>query len=108
MKSEPPKPTALMSGKFSAPASYERTDVSPSGQSAAAVPTQRKWNVEAADIVALGVLVLALAASLIAIIIAIGFVFGRVQGGDAFKIIGACVGGSTISGIVAALLGRKL
>lgn len=104
---KPINPTAL-STTTSAPASYERTDTAPSAQSAAAVPTQqRKYNIEAADIVALGVLALALTASLIAIIIALGFTLGRVSGVDAFKIIGACVGGSTISGIVAALIGGR-
>jgi hypothetical protein len=65
-----------------------------------------RLSADTADVVALGILVLAIAAALVAVVVAIGFVYGRASGPDAVKIITACVGGSTISGIVAALLGR--
>lgn len=61
-----------------------------------------------ADIIAIGILILAMAAAFVAVIVAVGFVFGKVSGTDSVKIIGTCVGGSTISGIVAALArGRR-
>jgi hypothetical protein len=68
---------------------------------------RRQYSIEPADMIAIGILILAIAAALIAVIVALGFVFGKVNGADAAKIIGLCVGGSTISGIVAALVGRK-
>jgi len=68
---------------------------------------KRRFSMDTADIVAVGILFLAGAAAIVAIVIAVGFVMGKVNGSDAFKIISACVGGSTISGIVAALLGKK-
>jgi hypothetical protein len=68
---------------------------------------RRQYSIEPADLVAIGIVVLAIAAALVAVIVALGFVFGKASGGDAAKIIGMCVGGSTISGIVAALVGRK-
>ena len=49
-------------------------------------------------------LLLAFGSVAVALMIAWGFVNGKVQGGDAVKIIIACVGGSTISGVVAAMM----
>jgi len=66
-----------------------------------------QFSMDTADIVAVGILILAIAAALVAVIVGVGFVLGRVDGTNALKIIGTCVGGSTISGIVAALVGRK-
>ena len=67
----------------------------------------RNFSIGTPDIVAVGILFLAMAAALVAVIVAFGFVFGKASGQDTVKIIGTCVGGSTISGIVAALVGRK-
>ena len=82
----------------------------PSVAFAAAQPnteTRKHYSVETADIVAVGIVVLAIAAAFVAVVVALGFVFGKVGGADTLKIVGTCVGGSTISGIVAALVGRK-
>jgi hypothetical protein len=102
------RPGAALSGRpLAAPASASFTE-SPSGEKGAATPTKTSsYSVEAADIVAVGILCLAISASVIAIIVALGFVFGKTNGPDALKIITACVGGSTVSGIVAALAVRK-
>jgi hypothetical protein len=67
----------------------------------------RNFSIDTPDIVAIGILILAMAAALVAVIVAFGFVFGKASGQDTVEIIGTCVGGSTISGIVAALVGRK-
>jgi hypothetical protein len=66
-----------------------------------------QYTVDTSDIVAIGILVLAIAAAFVAMVVALGFVFGKANGADTVKIVGTCVGGSTISGIVAALVGRK-
>lgn len=68
---------------------------------------RRKFSMDTPDILAIGVLVLALGAVTVAIIVAIGLVTGRVSESAASKIIIGCVGGSAISGVVAALLGKK-
>jgi hypothetical protein len=62
---------------------------------------RRLYNI---DLVALGVLLLAFGSAAVALMIVWGFVNGNVQGRDAVKIIVACVGGSTISGVVAAMM----
>ncbi|MGO9561434.1 MAG: hypothetical protein ACLPPV_02185 [Candidatus Korobacteraceae bacterium] len=59
------------------------------------------------DIIAIGILVLAVCAGIVGIIIAIAWTIGAVQSGAAVKTILGCVGGSTISGIVSALVGKK-
>ncbi len=59
------------------------------------------------DIVAIGILVLAFCAGIVGIIIAIAWTVGAVQPEAALKTILGCVGGSTISGIVSALVGKK-
>jgi len=63
--------------------------------------SHRLYNI---DLVALGVLLLAFGAVGVALMVAWGFVNGKVQGSDAVKIIIACVGGSTLSGVVAAMM----
>jgi hypothetical protein len=68
---------------------------------------RRQYSLETSDIVAIGIVILAIAAAIVAVVVALGLVLGKVNGADAAKIIGLCVGGSTISGIVAALVGRK-
>jgi hypothetical protein len=69
--------------------------------------TRKEYTWATADIVAVGIVILALAAAFVAAVVALGFVFGKVNGADTVKIVETCVGGSTISGIVAALVGRK-
>ncbi len=68
---------------------------------------KRAFSMETPDIVAVGVVILAIGAVLVAAIISLGFVFGKVPGREATEIILGCVSGSTISGVVAALLGRR-
>jgi hypothetical protein len=65
------------------------------------------FSMEASDIVAVGVLILALGAVLVAVIVSLGLVFGKVPTKEAAEIILGCVSGSAISGVVAALLGGK-
>lgn len=59
------------------------------------------------DILAVGVVLLALGAVTVAIIIAIGFVRGAVSSSDATTLILGCVGGSAIAAIVAAIVKGK-
>ena len=68
---------------------------------------KRKISIRPRDIVALGVVILAMGAVLVAIIVAIGLVLGRLSGKEAGAIIVACVGGSAIAAVVAALVGRR-
>jgi hypothetical protein len=62
------------------------------------------------DVVAIGAVVLCLGAVvvaiIVAIIVAIGFAFGKIEGSAATKIILGCVGGASITGIVAVLFRR--
>jgi hypothetical protein len=55
------------------------------------------------DLIAIGVVLLAVGAVIVAIIVPLGFVFGSVQSSDAVKMIVGCVGGGTVSGLTAAL-----
>jgi hypothetical protein len=57
--------------------------------------------------VAIGVVILAFGAVLVAMIVALGLVFGKAPAKEATEIIIACVSGSAISGVAAALLGGK-
>lgn len=59
------------------------------------------------DILALGVVFLALGAVLVAIIVAIFWGFGKIQAHDAISVITVCVGGSAISGLATAILKKK-
>ena len=59
------------------------------------------------DIIAIGVLALAICAGIVAIIVAAGWALGKIEGEIASKTILGSVGGSTISGIVSALVGRR-
>ena len=68
---------------------------------------RKQYSVDTSDIGAVGIVSLAIAAAFVAAVVALGFVFGKVKGADTVKIVGTCVGGSTISGVVAALVGRK-
>src|SRR5271165_3045272 len=61
---------------------------------------RKQFTLDTPDIVAVGILVLAISAAFVAAVVALGFVFGKVNGADTVKIVGTCVGGSTISGIV--------
>ncbi|HWY52910.1 MAG TPA: hypothetical protein VNZ03_00500 [Terriglobales bacterium] len=113
---DPPKAlTAIPTLPAPASASFERVEYHPSpadGRAAAPADSTKsevrsKYTLDTPDIVAIGILVLAVAAAFVAAVVALGFVFGKVNGADTVKIVGTCVGGSTISGIVAALVGRK-
>jgi len=66
--------------------------------------TVKSLRIDTEDFVAIGILLLAMGAVIVASITALGLVFGRVNGGDATKIIIGCVGGSAIGGIASALL----
>jgi hypothetical protein len=110
----PPPAPALPT--LPAAATLERVEYYGSAANPAAKPAtgdhrgsevRQKYSIETADIVAVGIVVLAIAAAFVAAVVALGFVFGKVNGADTVKIVGTCVGGSTISGIVAALMGRK-
>jgi hypothetical protein len=59
------------------------------------------------DIIAIGILALALCAGIVAIIISVGWFTGSINGNAASKTILGCVSGSTISGIVSALVSKK-
>jgi hypothetical protein len=110
----PPPAPALPT--LPAAATFERVEYYGSTANPAATPAtgdhrgsevRQKYSFETADIVAVGIVALAIAAAFVAAVVALGFVFGKVNGADTVKIVGTCVGGSTISGIVAALMGRK-
>jgi len=68
---------------------------------------KRRFTMDTANMMAIGILFLAAAAAVVTMVVTVGLVYRRVNGSDSFKIITACVGGSTISGVVAALLGSK-
>jgi hypothetical protein len=112
--SDPPKALTAVP-TLPAAASFERVEYHPSpADFRAAAPAdsrssevRSKYTLGTSDIVAIGILVLAIAAAFVAVVVALGFVFGKVNGADTVKIVGTCVGGSTISGVVAALVGRK-
>ena len=59
------------------------------------------------DILALGVVFLAIGAVLVAIIVAIAWAMGNIQAKDAITVIKYCVGGSAISGLATAILKGK-
>ena len=106
-----PGPAPALSGSpRAAAASFTSEIVSASGLESAATPAsnprKRSFTIETSDIVALGVLCLAVAGALIAVMVGVAFVLGRVPGPDAFKLISACLGSSTVSGI-AALIGHR-
>jgi len=103
------EPSALTGKPMAAPASASFTH-SISGDVAAGIPsesTTKDYKIESIDIIAIGILFLAISAALIAIIVTLGFVFGYVKASDGVKIVTTCVGGSTLAGIVAALLRKK-
>jgi hypothetical protein len=62
---------------------------------------KRGFSMDAPDIVAFGAVILCIGAVLVAVTIALGFVFGKVQGNQATTIILGCVGGAAIGGVVA-------
>jgi hypothetical protein len=66
----------------------------------------RHFSMEAQDIVAIGAVILCIGGVLVAVIMALGFVFGKVEGKTAEHIILGCVGGSAIAGVVAAIFGK--
>jgi hypothetical protein len=68
---------------------------------------KRQFSMGPHDIVAIGVVILAIGAVIVAIIVAMGLLFGKVPAKEGSEIIIACVSGSAISGVVAALLGRR-
>jgi hypothetical protein len=59
--------------------------------------------IDYSDVVGLGVLLLAVGATCVAIVIAIGLVLGKVTEAAAVKIILGCVGGAAISGLASKL-----
>jgi hypothetical protein len=59
------------------------------------------------DILATGVVILAIGAVVVAIVLAVGLSSGRVSCSDAKGIILGCVGGSAIAAVAAAVIGRK-
>ena len=84
---------------------YEKEERSGGGTS---LPRRKKkFGMDTSDFVAAGVLILAIGSVIVAIIVALGFVFGRVPAKEGSEIIIACVSGSATAGVVAALLGRK-
>ena len=100
MKPEQDKPKpgpALENKNWAAPAIGYTEERTPSGDEAAAKPTKRSFTMETSDIVAIGVVILALGAVLIAVIIAVAFAFGAVPGKEAAEIILGCVGGFAVS-----------
>ena len=100
-------PAPALNNKLSAPASVEFTHVEHGPAASPRIEDSQRYSVTASDIIAAGILVLAIAAAITAMMVASAFVLGRVSGPDAVKIISTCVGGSTLAGIVAVLLGRK-
>jgi hypothetical protein len=63
--------------------------------------------IDPADLIAIGIVILAIGAVVVAIIFSIAVAMGRVSVKDASTVILGCVGGAAISGVVAALLGKK-
>lgn len=101
MTDSPKEPPALSGKPMAAPAIAFREKDSPSGEQGAARPRERSLVVGTADLIAIGVVVLAFGAVLVAVIVSLGFVFGKIPGKEAAQIILGCVGGSSISGIAA-------
>lgn len=67
----------------------------------------KRFQIETADIVAIGILFLALAASLAAVIVAIGLVLGKVGQDAGVKIILGCVSGAVITGAISRVMVRS-
>jgi hypothetical protein len=112
METPPKNPAPALAPSLQAPAAsvfISKTITEGVGPAATPVRSEvhKKYEVDTSDIVAVGILVLAIAAAFVAVVVALGFVFGKVNGADTVKIVGTCVGGSTISGVIAALVGRK-
>lgn len=59
------------------------------------------------DLIAVGILILALCAGLAALMVALGWVAEKIDGNLASRTILGCVGGSIISGAISALLGKR-
>jgi hypothetical protein len=59
------------------------------------------------DILALAAFVLAAAGALVAVLVAIGLLLGRVDGTTATTIILGCVGGAAIAAVIGAMLKRR-
>lgn len=98
-KEEPPLPALRKSDLQAASISIteEHGPVEKAGQ-----PTERSkrtYSIGTPDIVAVGVVLMALGAMLVAIIIALGFVYGKVPSREAAQIILGCIGGSAVSGL---------
>jgi hypothetical protein len=68
---------------------------------------KRALVIDPSDLIAIGILILAVGAVLVAIIFSIAVAMGKVPVKDASTVILGCVGGAAISGVVAALLGKK-
>lgn len=59
------------------------------------------------DILALAAFVLAAAGALVAVLVAVGLLLGRVDGTTATTIILGCVGGAAIAAVIGAMLKRR-
>jgi hypothetical protein len=70
------------------------------------MPNGRHLSIDTADIVAIGAVILCIGEVLAALIVTLGFVFGKVQAKPAEDIILGCVGGSAVGGVIAGVLGR--
>ena len=115
-KPKPPVPAAL--GKpLSAPAIYytEHKEVDaalkpnddPKVYEISSNSPNRTFSMDTSDVIGIGVIILAIGSVLVAVIIALGLVFGKVPGKEGTEIILGSVGGAAISGVVGALFGRK-
>jgi hypothetical protein len=59
------------------------------------------------DIVAIGATILCVGGVLAAIIVSTGLAFGKIEATSAEHIILGCVGGSAVSGVTGAIVGKK-
>ena|ERR1700682_1179480 len=69
-------------------------------------PVSRHLSMDTEDIIAFGAMLLCIGAVFAALIVAVGFVLGKVEGKSAEHIILGCVGGAALAGVVGAILGK--
>jgi hypothetical protein len=68
---------------------------------------RNQYQVDPSDIVAAGILILAIAAAFVACVTVLGLVWGKVGEKTAAEIIISCVGGATLTGIASKLIVSK-
>jgi hypothetical protein len=100
-ESSSPEPVYLAesrnnAGEFSSQDFISLVTVSRRSKSGDAV-TRQRYRTQPADFVGMGILVLAAGTVVVSVILATALLIGKVDGGEALKIVATCVGGSTIA-----------